>query len=192
MYFDSGHVTDMQDSKIVEENHYCVRSLVLSSYRKDQYNVFVMLHEVTGKVLDARCHCEVSAMGRCSHVSALLYAILDYKTMFEKENIPCTSKLCTWNTGRKRKMPLKAVDRQYTCTKKTSAKPLVQFNPCPLEKRPTEQERVDSVNELLSHLRYKAAQSSTSQPSAWEVLLETRYDDYALDNERIIIFAWSV
>ena len=96
MYFDSGHVTDMQDSKIVEENHYCVRSLVLSSYRKDQYNVFVMLHEVTGKVLDARCHCEVSAMGRCSHVSALLYAILDYKTMFEKKNIPCTSKLCTW------------------------------------------------------------------------------------------------
>ena len=42
MYFDSGHVTDMQDSKTVEGNQYCVRSLVLACYRKDQYNVFVM------------------------------------------------------------------------------------------------------------------------------------------------------
>ena len=42
IYFASGHVTDMQDSKTVERNHYCVRSLVLASYRKDQYNVFVM------------------------------------------------------------------------------------------------------------------------------------------------------
>ena len=113
MYFDSGHITDMQDSKTVEGNHYCVRSVVLASYRKDQYNVFVMLHEVTEKVLDTKCHCKVSAMGRCSHVSALLYAILDYKTMFGEENIPCTSKSCAWNTGRKRKMPLKAVERQY-------------------------------------------------------------------------------
>ena len=117
---------------------------------------------------------------------------IDYKTMFEKENIPCTSKLCRWNTVRKIKMPLKAVERQYKCTKKTSTKPLVQFNPCLLEKRPTEQEKVDSVNKLLSYLRYKAAQSSTNRRSAWEVLLETRCDNYALDNKLIIILAAQV
>ena len=187
-----GHVTDLQDSKTVEGNHHCVRSVVLASYRKDQYNVFVMLHEVTGIVSAAKCHCKVSNMGRCSHVSALLNDILDYKTMFEKENIPCTSKLCRWNTVRKIKMPLKAVERQYKCTKKTSTKPLVQFNPCLLEKRPTEQEKVDSVNKLLSYLRYKAAQSSTNRRSAWEVLLETRCDNYALDNKLIIILAAQV
>ena len=180
----------MQDSKTVEGKHYCVRSVVLASYKKDKYDVSFMIHKDSGKVCDAKCHCKLSAMGRCSHLSALLYAILDFKTKSETENLSCTSKLCTWNTGRKRKQPVKASERQYT--NKTSRTQLQQFNSCPLQKLPTEKERVDSVNKLLSDLKYKAEKSATSLPCAWELLLENRYEGYALDNERRIILAEQV
>ena len=78
-YFDSGHVKNMADALTVQESYYFAKATVLASYKiEKQYPVNVMLHSKTGDVLDAKCQCKASAVSLCSHVAALLYALLDF------------------------------------------------------------------------------------------------------------------
>ena len=49
---------------------------MMASFRSNVfYDVTVTL---SGFVRDASCTCVAFAMGRCSHVAALLYALVDY------------------------------------------------------------------------------------------------------------------
>ena len=92
-----------------------MKSKVQASYRiKDVHQVSVMINPSTARVIHGNCDCKASCMGRCSHVAALLYVLLNYLDYDDKENVPCTSKLCSWNQERKRKLPHKADELQYT------------------------------------------------------------------------------
>ena len=72
-FFRSGHVTCMRDNRCSE--HYYVKAKVLASMKQMSYNVQVTLSVNSGFVLDASCHCKSSALGRCSHVGAVLVAM---------------------------------------------------------------------------------------------------------------------
>ena len=61
------------------------------------------------QVIHAACDsCKVSALGRCSHVVAVLFFLLDYVNEHGPTiSTPCTSKECTWNKGKKETKILK-------------------------------------------------------------------------------------
>ena len=104
----------MEDSVSVTSNIYCVKSFVQASFKSVKYPLQVMIHRDTGKIILGTCECKASALGRCSHVIALLYALEDFVNKFGRNNIPRTSKLCTWNQGRKSKNPVVDGERQYS------------------------------------------------------------------------------
>lgn len=120
-----------------------------------------MLHNVTGDVVDARCKCKASTMGRCSHVAALLYALLDFAVTVESSNVG-TSKLCEWNRGRQIKCPLIADENQYKSKKKFAEKKA--FDPRPLV--------VNSLEKTPAFIeKLKEESSSRSSVTMWELLL---------------------
>ncbi|CAC5410448.1 unnamed protein product [Mytilus coruscus] len=65
----------------------------MASYRIDTfYNENVTVSSTTGFVKDASCNCVGSSMGRCSHVAAVLFALLDYTQQFGTDQASCTSR----------------------------------------------------------------------------------------------------
>ena len=66
----------MQDSS--KSGHYFLKTKVWASYTSEVYDVTATLSQHSGFVRDASCTCHASAMGRCSHVTGLLYALVDY------------------------------------------------------------------------------------------------------------------
>lgn len=98
-YFRSGHVQDMKDCLVLATNCYFVKSVVRASYDNCLYHVMITIDNHSGAVRDGSCECKTSAMGRCSHVSGLLYAVADYTEKYG--STARTSKPCEWNKGRK-------------------------------------------------------------------------------------------
>ncbi|VDI33276.1 Hypothetical predicted protein [Mytilus galloprovincialis] len=70
----------------------------------------IVVSSATGFVKDASCNCVGSSMGRCSHVAAVLFALLDYAQQFGTDQASCTSGRCEWNVGRKKKKDPKKGD----------------------------------------------------------------------------------
>ena len=72
-YVDSGFVHDMMDTKT--EEHYFLKAHVWPSMRNElSHNVLIILSVSSGAVIHASCNlCKVSALGRCSHVVAVLF-----------------------------------------------------------------------------------------------------------------------
>ena len=93
-FFASGHVGEIlvnDDNGIVH-----VRTTVLASMRETRYDVSCVLQEVTGLFINAACKCPAGAAGKCNHVAALLFAMMDFvKTMRVPES--CTSHPQTWH-----------------------------------------------------------------------------------------------
>lgn len=209
-YFDSGHVQNIVDAVTEKESYYCAKAHVLASFRQQYYNVNIMLHSVTADVVDAKCQCKASTMGRCSHVAALLYALLDF-VMTVKSSNACTSKLCEWNRGRQKKSPLIADENQYKSKKNLSQKKA--FDPRPamsvenslkrnqnfVENLKVESSSCQSVTmwELLSNpdnnnsLQYTHAQESEDKIQEFpdfrnnvemEPVVSASYDDYEMNN----------
>ena len=86
------------------KGHYYLKAKVMSSFKAEKlHSVIVSISTISSKVVDASCDCKCSAMGRCSHVAALLLALEDYSIVFGHEPIACTDKLKSWNQGRKTK-----------------------------------------------------------------------------------------
>ena len=80
--------------------HYFVRAHVWPSMKTDlPHNVVIVLSVNSGAVIHASCEpCRASSLGRCSHVVAVLFSILDNVTKHEALiSKPCTSKECSWN-----------------------------------------------------------------------------------------------
>ena len=70
------------------------------------HNVLIVLSVTSGRaVIYASCQpCKVAALGRCSHVVAVLFTLLDH--VQEHGAVltePCTSRECTWNKGKKKR-----------------------------------------------------------------------------------------
>ena len=71
-YVDSNFVHDIMDART--NKHYFARAHVWPSMRTDlPHNVLVILSNTSGAMIHGSCEpCKVSALGRCSHVVALL------------------------------------------------------------------------------------------------------------------------
>ena len=78
------------------------------------------ISQQSGFVDSASCDCIASADGRCAHVAAVLLLILDEKeqeTTKRPDELPCTSKPCSWNAGKKRdNNPQVVLDTSYMLT----------------------------------------------------------------------------
>ncbi|XP_053400525.1 uncharacterized protein LOC128557300 [Mercenaria mercenaria] len=117
-FFESGHVKKMQDC--VKSEHYFLKSKVMASMRTNvEYDVTVTLSVHSGFVKDASCTCIASAMGRCSHVTGLLYALENFLSLSGKDLTSCTSLPCTWNRGRQKQKNPKRVQELSYSSKKT-------------------------------------------------------------------------
>ncbi len=86
------------------------------------YTVKVIL-SLNGDISNAFCRCPAGVDGRCNHLAATLFSLEDKTSMVAAkginktpENLPCTSKPCTWNApAGKRKLepqPIQSVKFQ--------------------------------------------------------------------------------
>ncbi|XP_044597969.1 uncharacterized protein LOC123274428 [Cotesia glomerata] len=113
LYVESGHVFEIFEG-VTSDQMFCMKCKIQASYKaKEIHQVSVMINPLTARVIQGTCDCKASSMGRCSHVAALLYVLLNYLDDCDEDNVPCTSKLCSWNQGRKKKEPHKADEQQY-------------------------------------------------------------------------------
>lgn len=180
-YVDSDFVHDVADAKT--ESHYFIRCHVWPSMRSDlPHNVLVILSVISGAVIHASCEpCKVSALGRCSHVVALLLFLLDHiKKYGSTVSTPCTSQECSWNKGKKRtKDPRRLSDTQYPTKMKKSKLPLADFDPRPI---PYRQVNASHINNFIINLQ--KISSTVNSISMWETQLSLEYSDYELDEER--------
>lgn len=76
-YLDSGFVYDVSDNKTVK--NYFIRAHVWSSMKNQlPHNLLVILSVHSGAVIYALCEsCKADALGRCSHIVAVLLKLLD-------------------------------------------------------------------------------------------------------------------
>ena len=174
-YVDSGFVHDLMDAKTNE--FYFLRAHVWPSMKSDlPHNVLIVLSVASGAVMHASCEpCKVSALGRCSHVVAVLFTLLDH---VEKNgstiSTPVTSKECVWNKGKKRdKNPQRLSDVKYPSKRKLGTIDVIDFDPRPKSRRHVEARH---INNLIKDLQVTS--QNTKYPSVWETQLEIRYEDY--------------
>lgn len=170
-YFTSGHVKNIKHQ--IKDKFHFIKCNVMASYTmKTNYNVCITLTSTSGKVMDAACDCKASAMGRCNHIAALLFAIEDYIMKFGHQVAP-TSKLCTWNTGRKNKCnPQPCHSTDYN--KKLKPDRIISFDP-----RPEDVDHKTFVNKFIATL------PSSSSDSMMQQVLELKYSDYTVDKEAL-------
>lgn len=176
-YVDSGHVFEILEG-VTSDQMFCLKCKIQASYKaKEVHQVSVMINPSTTRVIHGTCDCKASSMGRCSHVAALLYVLLNYLDACDEDNVPCTSKLCSWNQGRKRKEPHKADEQQYK--NKNDISKRRSYDPGRSLTRPVDKQK---INNLLSDLQLINA--SRKAPTMWQLLLQPQYEDYILDKPR--------
>jgi SWIM zinc finger len=114
LFFKSGHIQNINVKQDAQINSTCFKADCMASFKVNvMYKVEVDLSTVSGQVKRASCTCKASGMGRCSHVAALLYALLDYAAFNEESP---TSQLCAWNVGRKKNRNPGKVNAEYRGT----------------------------------------------------------------------------
>lgn len=118
-FFKSGHVLQAFVKK--DGDMFYVKSKVSPSMKKGVYTVKIVL-DSSSCIQQASCHCPAGVDGRCNHLAATLFMLesLDdnsnkenCRTEMQSENIPCTSKPCTWNIPNKKKSkasPIQSMD----------------------------------------------------------------------------------
>ena len=107
-FFKSGKVLGLYSKS--ENGLVYVKSQVQPSYSKggSVYAVKIIIH-ANSEIQKAFCPCPAGDDGRCNHLAASLFAMEDIfnKTVNMKETdtdqLPCTSKPCTWNVPKKRR-----------------------------------------------------------------------------------------
>lgn len=180
-YVDSGFVHDMMDTVNCERCF--VRAHVWPSMRTEfPHNVIVVISVNSGAVLHASCEpCRASSLGRCGHVVAVSFSVLDYvKKHGPVLAKPCTSEECSWNKGKKRnKNPGRISEAKYSSKKKLATLPVIDFDPRPLKYRKV---TAIHVNGFLSALQ--ALSKENEGISMWETQLQFTYKDYNLERER--------
>ena len=102
--FKAGFTTQIKViSKVKKGNdavHFLIRCQVNAQMRKKD----VHLDQTSGDIVFAKCHCPAGAGGRCKHVAALLFQLLDFIELGLTE-IPddktCTQELQQWHVPKK-------------------------------------------------------------------------------------------
>ena len=178
-YVDSKFVHDLMDNKT--DQHYFLRGHVWPSLRNDlPHNVLIVLSVTSGAVIHASCQpCKVAALGRCSHVVAVLFTLLDHVqehgAVLTK---PCTSQECTWNKGKNRdKDPKRLSSTCYPSNRRKSSMAVADFDPRPAGYR---QVNPEHINGLLRDLQ--GISTNNPQRSMWETQLQIAYQDYDISD----------
>ena len=130
MLVESKFVENIQDN--ISGNYYFLRAEVHHSMAKDlPLKVFISLSTLSGSVNAAKCNCKASADGRCQHITALLFYLLDYvsKKGYVVQT-PSTSKPCSWGKGKKRKNDPKAL-HEASYTEAENADKIYAWDPRP-------------------------------------------------------------
>ena len=128
-------------------------------------------------IVDASCECKASAMGRCSHVAALLFVVEDFTIQLGNDAPSCTSQLCQWNVGRKkRKNPQPAHAEQYS--KKSAPDRILKHDPRLVENRTSEADETFINNFILTL-------PNTKRASMFEQILAIQYKDYKVDRDSL-------
>ena len=173
-YFTSGHVLGMKDNSC--STHYFLKSLVRASYKQQEYNVTVTLAQSDAAVVDSSCDCKASAMGRCSHVAGVLFALEDYTVKYGYHPPSCTSQLVKWNIGRKsEKNPQPAHISKYS--KKAEPDRIMKHDP-----RPESSKNPDKPEEFGNKFIMKLYQ--IPRQTMFATLGDIRYEDYAIKESR--------
>jgi hypothetical protein len=176
-YFASRNVCSHHMKDAVSKEHYYLKCKVMSSYKAENMHcVMVTISTHNSQIVDASCDCKCSAMGRCSHVAALLLALEDYTLVFGHEPVACTSKLKSWNQGRKTKKDPGPV-HQATYNKKIKVDK-IEHNTLPIECQ-TEAYKKEFCNKFIADL------PTTGNFSMWERALRIDYSDYELTPDEI-------
>ncbi len=84
--------------------YFLVRCKVNAEMKKKTYTVYVHINQITSKIEYANCECPAGAGGRCKHVAAILFQLLDY-TELDLNEVPddktCTQQLQQWHVPKK-------------------------------------------------------------------------------------------
>lgn len=78
-YVKSGFVTHMEDT--LPDRIHVYKCVVRASMKEKAYSVKAAMSQVSGSIVRCSCACPQSALGRCSHISALLLSILLHKNL---------------------------------------------------------------------------------------------------------------
>ena len=98
-FFASGHVGEIV---INCDSVTHIRTTVLASMREIRYDVKCALDNITGLVIFAACQCPAGAAGKCNHVAALLFALLDFVSTMRNPD-SCTNKPQTWHRPKRKR-----------------------------------------------------------------------------------------
>lgn len=179
-FFTSGHVQNMKDNE--NTDFYFVKCTVQASLAPSTYyNVSCTMSKSSGYIADASCTCKASRMGRCNHVSGLLYAVLDYTEKFGTDAVSCTSKQCSWNKGRTtKKVPKKIQEAKYNSYKSKKSDDIHLFDPRPVSHRNSQ--NPFHINSFISKLQTASAASFPNSSSMFETILQLSYHDYSLSD----------
>lgn len=66
---------------MVERLCFIVKCFVAASMKKDKYTVYVHLCQNTGDIFYAKCSCKAGSGGCCKHVAAVLYHLVEFRTL---------------------------------------------------------------------------------------------------------------
>ncbi|KAI4468043.1 e3 sumo-protein ligase [Holotrichia oblita] len=103
-FVQSDYIFNVYDAK--DNKSYYLKAQCYSSFKKNvSYGVEITLNELSGAVVGGTCECRQSALGRCSHVTALLLFLDKFTQENGHDGIACTSRLREWGLGAKRKTP---------------------------------------------------------------------------------------
>ena len=137
-FYKSGHVLQIFSKK--EKNKHYVLSKVQPLMKKGKVYTVKIILSLNGNITTAFCCCPAGVDGRCNHLAATLFSLEDKTSMDNglaaaetirktPENIPCTSKPCTWNVpaGKRKQEPqpiqsVKFSKHEYGKVKKTLCK----------------------------------------------------------------------
>ena len=187
-YVDSGFVHDMIVNKTSE--HYFLRAHVYYSIRNElPHNVLMILSVTSGAVVHASCHpCKVAALGRCSHVVAVLLSSLDHlikMVLLYLHHVPARNAHGTRERKGRKTQSLSSIE--YPTKRKKSAVPVADFDPRPAGYRQVRQQQTNG------YLRDLQSISSTSDEiSMWETQFQFLYDYYQLDEIDVAVLTKKV
>ena len=124
-FYKSGHVLQIFSKK--EHNKHYVLSKVLPSMKKGKVYTVKIILSSNANITTAFCCCPAGVDGRCNHLAATMFSLEDKTSMDNcmaaaeaisktPENIPCTSKPCTWNVpAGKRKLEPQPIQSVKFC-----------------------------------------------------------------------------
>ena len=141
--------------------HSCVRAKVLPSMRKDRvYDVMVVFHDASARVILAFCVCPAGLSGCCNHVTATLYCMEDLvkRGLREEAASGRTEKLRTWNQPRQRKINPRPTEqvviemKQYGVKKRKKLQHIHRWDCRPVDQRITNPNKVRQYRQRLQSM----------------------------------------